>query len=443
MSKQMKKPFIEVDLESFRLPEYITKPLIGFEFPTNKETGEVFPDCCTFHKSVSEGAELWFAKFPNCCKEHEVLPSKKWFAKSNYSETVKKIVNQLAFTEHQIQERIENEDWYSDITEYIEYNVFSFGHPAIGLHLYFGNLKQSLQKSNRVMPEGRRRKLIEFIDQYYNVGTKEVKEGKATDLNILYVTYRDWLKIFPFEISFLAHLRPQLENQLPILSEPPKVNRYSGIAKARMHTKASLVECLMNTTNSILKELNTYSLYTKGLLSEPQKVQLELVVSERKMKLEHGYINNSKDEETRYRKILKAWFADEKKFVEEITTLLKLKVEETGPEKRLKSIWLAEPKIAVSGFLELGIELGIWNEQYHLITQKASIYGTGKTLLGSLAIALRGHAISEHTDYKEIGKVFCQVFNINLNESTKEPYKAFSSGNVGIIAELKRAFRIK
>lgn len=439
----MKKPFIEVDIENFSLYPFNTNPVKGFEFPTNKETNEVFPNCCPFHKWVLEGAELWFAKFPNCCKEHEVLPTKEWFDKTTYLGTAQKIVNQVVYTEHLIEDRIKNEDWYSDITEYIEYNVDSFGHPAIGLHLYFESLKQSLQTSNRKMPEDRRLKLIEFIGKYYSGGTKEVGEARETDLNILYGTYRDWLKIFPFEISFLAHLKPHLEKQLPILHEQPKVNRYSGIAKAKMHTKASLIACLLDTTNSILRELNTYSLYSKGLLSEPQKVQLELVLSERKMKLERGYINNSKDEETRYRKILKAWFADEKKFVEEITTLLKLKVEETGPEKRLKSIWLAEPKITVSGFLELGIELGIWNEQYHLITQKATLYGTGKTLLGSLAIALRGHAISESTDYKEIGKVFCQVFNINVNVLTKEPYKAFSSGNVRIIAELKRAFRIK
>jgi hypothetical protein len=41
------------------------------------------------------------------------------------------------------------------------------------------------------------------------------------------------------------------------------------------------------------------------------------------MKLKQGYVNSSKDEEQRYRKILKEWFADEKRFIDEVTPLVK------------------------------------------------------------------------------------------------------------------------
>jgi hypothetical protein len=109
----------------------------------------------------------------------------------------------------------------------------------------------------------------------------------------------------------------------------------------------------------------------------------------------------------------------------------------------LYEIWLSNPKITIEDFLQLGIDKGIWNEQYNIITAKGSLYGTGKSLLGNLYIALKGYAINENTDYKLVGKAFCDTFNIKRNEKIKEPYKVFSSGNQKIIKQFKTAFSIR
>jgi len=315
----MNKPFIEIDAEHFTLSAFETKPIEGYEAPTNKETGEQFPNCCPFHKSVFEGAESWFLKFPNCCDQHKAMVSKWWYNKANYSGIAEKIVKQLSYTEHHISERINIDDWYKDLTDYIEYNVSSFGHPAIGLHLYLGNVQHYIKNANSEIPKDKRQRLIEFIETYYN----NPKEHTKTDLNILYGTYQKWLKVFPFEISFFANLKPHFEKQLPILNGKPETNKYTGIAKVKMHTKGSLIDVLLNLTNNLLTQINTTTLHEKGLLTEPQKIKLELVLNERKMKLKQGYVNSSKDEEQRYRKILKEWFADEKRFIDEVTPLVK------------------------------------------------------------------------------------------------------------------------
>src|SRR5690606_9081667 len=84
------------------------------------------------------------------------------------------------------------------------------------------------------------------------------------------------------------------------------------------------------------------------------------------------------------------------------------------PEPELNKIWLSEPKISVDDLLTSGIEKGIWNDEYQIITAKGSLYGTGKTMLGSLFIALKGFAVSENIDYKEAGKVFCSFFNVPI-----------------------------
>ena len=315
----MNKPFIEIDAEHFTFSAFETKPIEGYEAPTNKETGEQFPNCCPFHKSVFEGAESWFSEFPNCCDQHKAMVSKWWYNKANYSGIAEKIVKQLSYTEHHISERINIDDWYKDITDYIEYNVSSFGHPAIGLHLYLGNVQHYIKNTNSEIPKNKRQQLIEFIETYYN----SPKEQTKTDLNILYSTYQKWLKVFPFEISFFSTLKPHFEKQLPILNGKPETNKYTGLAKVKMHTKGSLIDVLLNLTNNLIAQINTTTLYEKGLLTEPQKIKLELVLNERKMKLKQGYVNSSKDEEQRYRKILKEWFADEKRFIDEVTPIVK------------------------------------------------------------------------------------------------------------------------
>ena len=318
----MNKPFIEIDAEHFTLSAFETKPIEGYEAPTNKETGEQFPNCCPFHKSVFEGAESWFSKFPNCCDQHKAMVSKWWYNKANYSGIAEKIVKQLSYTEHHISERINIDDWYKDITDYIEYNVSSFGHPAIGLHLYLGNVQHYIKNTNSEIPKIKRQVLIEFIETYYN-SPIDIDKTNKTDLNVLYSTYQKWLKVFPFEISFFSTLKPHFEKQLPILNGKPETNKYTGLAKVKMHTKGSLIDVLLNLTNNLLTRINTTTLYEKGLLTEPQKIKLELVLNERKMKLKQGYVNSSKDEEQRYRKILKEWFADEKRFIDEVTPIVK------------------------------------------------------------------------------------------------------------------------
>jgi len=318
----MNKPFIEIDAEHFTLSAFETKPIEGYEAPTNKETGEQFPNCCPFHKSVFEGAESWFLKFPNCCDQHKAMVSKWWYNKANYSGIAEKIVKQLSYTEHHISERINIDDWYKDITDYIEYNVSSFGHPAIGLHLYLGNIQHYIKNTKSEIPKIKRQVLIEFVETYYN-SPIDIDKTNKTDLNVLYSTYQKWLKVFPFEISFFSTLKPHFEKQLPILNGKPETNKYTGLAKVKMHTKGSLIDVLLNLTNNLLTQINTTTLYEKGLLTEPQKIKLELVLNERKMKLKQGYVNGSKDEGQRYRKILKEWFADEKRFIDEVTPIVK------------------------------------------------------------------------------------------------------------------------
>ncbi len=110
--------------------------------------------------------------------------------------------------------------------------------------------------------------------------------------------------------------------------------------------------------------------------------------------------------------------------------------------KELKKIWLATAKISIHDFIDIGVNNHIWDEDYRIISKRGNLYGSGKSLLSSLSIALKNYAIPEIIDYKIVGSAFCKAFNIKNNENTKEKYKAFSSGNPEIIKEFKRLYKI-
>jgi len=112
--------------------------------------------------------------------------------------------------------------------------------------------------------------------------------------------------------------------------------------------------------------------------------------------------------------------------------------------EKLKSIWLTDPRLSVEDFIQKGNDKGFWNDNFQLTLQRSSsTYGTGKTFLGNIFIAFKDWSIPNHLDYTEGGRIFCEVFNIKIKESTKEPYKAFSSANRKQIAEIKRTFGIR
>ncbi|WNH07663.1 hypothetical protein [Thalassobellus suaedae] len=111
--------------------------------------------------------------------------------------------------------------------------------------------------------------------------------------------------------------------------------------------------------------------------------------------------------------------------------------------KPLSNIWIPNAKISLQHLLEIGIENKIWDENYNIITKRNSLYGSGKSLLASLSIALKNFAYPDTYDHKILGNAFCKVFNVTINEETKEPYKSFETGNTKYIKEFKRLLQIK
>ena len=262
--------------------------------------------------------------FPYCCSYHSKLRNVKEFDRALFVNVPVLVAKKIIYTNQHITNNHSSENWYKLITDYIDWTVESFGQmpkdcgEPLYLTDFFFFVTDSLKRNEEMKAETKAR-LLEFLNKY-----QTPNESTKTDLNVLLSTYQSWFKIFPFELnSYFGNLKQHFEKQLPILNGKAEINIYSGIAKFKMHTKSSLIEALINLTNNLLTQINGVTLYEKGLLTDANKIKLELVINRRKLKLKQGYKNSSPNEEQRYRKILKEWFKDEKIFIDEITPLLK------------------------------------------------------------------------------------------------------------------------
>lgn len=366
--------------------------------------------------------------FPYCCKWHEQLLNVKEFNRAYFNGVPEMSAKKVVYTNQLIINKHNTENWYKVITDYIEITVESFGQMPTGcgapvfLSDYFFYVTDLLKRNKEITPEKKTR-LLEFLNTY-----QTPNESPKTDFNILLSTYQKWLKEFPFDLnSYFGNLKQHFEKQLPILDGKAETNIYSGMAKAKMHTKSSLIEALINLTNNLLTQINGVTLYEKGLITDANKIKLELVINSRKLKLKQGYKNSSPNEEQRYRKILKEWFNDEKKFIDEITPLLKALPPQQNETKTDK----LKAELGKYGFFELSKVKQLSEPNKQSLIELISTNDLPYSIAMFEYLGFLKHLKAEHftTDYK-LFKAVAKWFEVDeravkgniyvLNEHSKE-----------------------
>jgi hypothetical protein len=298
----MVKRYIKITLNHSLFKEFEIKPIEGYSEHINELTGEKFPYCCETHKKI-------YNDLKELCNEPV------------YAHLPDKIIRQFTYTEFHIIKQIEIDDWYKDITDYIEWNYFSFGNLAYGQRIYTLLIKELIEHHLEGIAKEKRDKLLDNIRRYFNA---DIKASEEPDLDIIYSTYENWLNLFPFELTnYFGNLKQYFESGLPIINTKEERNIYINISHVKFHSKTSLVEVLVNLTNDLLTKISGVMLYEKGNIGNTEKIQWDLAISSRKLKLKQGYIDKSINEEYRYIQIIEDWFKDEKNFFNEITPLLK------------------------------------------------------------------------------------------------------------------------
>ena len=265
--------------------------------------------------------EVKYKKFPNCCEYHKNLLNAKWFNQNDFAGAPQLFTDRLFYSWHHILNFIEKENWEQEILDFLEHSIASFGSfpEGYGEPLYLSNFMHQLKlfvNSLKILPE-RKNIIISYLDNYGKTKTNK----KNTDLNILIQIYNQWYNNFPFELSFFNHLKLQFSKNLPLFENPRK-NKYTGLTTFTAISKAQLFNYLITVTNKILTEINIDALIEKGFALDLDITKLELIRQQRKQKIKKGYISQSRDEGTRYRKILKEWLKDEISFIDKIKPLI-------------------------------------------------------------------------------------------------------------------------
>ena len=302
----------QISSKDFEIKKEETQPLKGYQAPDN------FPNSCP---SLFDMAFAKFHQFPNCCDGHKRLKNAAWFSKINYAYLPYKLISTIHYTWDCISRSINNPDWYKQITDYIEYTANSYGQlpdgygEPVGLSVYLHNIINGIEESKDIL-EPKKKQLLLFMKKYWE--KEEVPEH--TDINLLIGTYKEWFSIFPFELSFLSHLKPHFEKQLPIMKGKGETNIYSGFTGFHLKTKKELITFLTSVTMTIIKAINTRNLYEQGLLTDINKTRLEVLMSQRKVEMEA--LNKIEwNDRKEYVKLLNRWLKGEKSFLKELSEL--------------------------------------------------------------------------------------------------------------------------
>lgn len=353
--------------------------------------------------------------FPNCCSQHANLTNLKQFDIGLFLGVPEMTAQKIIYTNQVLINSAKSEDWYKEITDYIELAVETFGDMPKGcgaplfLDQYFKNVKHLIE-TKPVLKKKQKTLLLQFI-KGYEVSNQPDKANQ-TDLNILIQTYEKWYKIFPFDLlSYFGNLKEHFGKAFPIANGRPETNMYSRVTKVKMHTKESLIEALVNLTDSLLTQINAVTLYEKGLITDGNKLKLEVAISERKLKLKQGYKNDSSSEENRYRKILKEWFLDEEKFIEKITPLLKIST--PTPEVETKSVKL-KTSLSQFGFENLPLVKALTQESKDKLVELLNSKGLPYSIAMFDYLGFIKHLEKEHlpTKYK-LEKEVAKWFNVS------------------------------
>lgn len=311
----MQKPFIEIAAKDMIIyPSEIQKPE-GYVSPIN------YPDCCFAHRENFRLLTTYLDIFPRCCERHKEFYRKFKFNKHVvYKDFPIRILNTVEYTQYQISNVIKNDDWFEDISEYLEYAVRSLGQPAIGYHIFLELIESFINNKKSKIPIDKKKAILQLFEEQKNYSPKKEK----SDLNLLYDIYKRWLNFFPFELSFYSHLKSKHFSTLPFIKETVKSNRYLGLVSFTVVTPSELVDFLFKKTVSMLSLINTVELVKEGKIDNAEKTKLDFINHSHQHKQKMLLAAFSKGEK-KYIKTIKEWLDNEKYFFQDIVPIINQK----------------------------------------------------------------------------------------------------------------------
>lgn len=273
----------------------------------------------------------------------------------------------LSYTEFKIRNNLDDANWYKDVTDYIECIVYSFGQPSIGLDKYLYHLKyyvETLHQSFTNYPKEKQILVLEYINRLMTPSKVE-----TPDLNELYETYHKWLNIFPFSLPYFQDLKVYFKNNLPVLDGQPEYNPYTGLSKAKLQTRASLITSLNTATKELLKKIDSSELVRDGAITDPDQHAIAIIGQEHRVK-QMALVEQYSKGEMDYVKVLKKWLKNEVAYFAKISPILHHQFNQPTPKEKIMIRIIDELKPLAGALAQLGFGYYLQTDDYdHLLLE--------------------------------------------------------------------------
>lgn len=306
--------FAELPSSDFEIKEFNTNPIDSYIEPDR------FPNCCEWHEDIYKQAQRIFDEFPNCCPSHRNLIDQPWFNKIDYTYLPLKLVSTIAYSLHCIGANTNEPAWYKQITDYLDYTISSYGQfpegfgSPLGLSQYISTIEQEVLYIDK-LTDNQKYAILEFLEKF----TVHRQLKRAPELNKLIGVYKQWIRIFPFEICSLGYLKPYYQSQIPIISKMNR-NMYSGEISNQIITNGELINNLSNITKSIIIHLNQLEEFKSSKRLDRQNTKIQLANAHHNLIQESVLQEELSDKP--YYKILDKWLLNEKKHINELEAIL-------------------------------------------------------------------------------------------------------------------------
>lgn len=313
--REGKQHFVEIDADDFIFEQVEIAPLDGYEVKSS------FPHCCPWHENLLKVAQDFYDRFPDCCDRHRLLKEEKWFNKKEHSGLPMKIVRSISYTEHCIELNAKKQGWYKAITDYIYVIVDSFGQlpdkfgGPLGVSIYLNGIERLFGISNE-LDQSQRKKLTDYIGRFRNISAPK----KQTDLNQLVTIYKQWLAIFPFDISYLGQFKAHFEHKLPLFCGEMETNMYTGITSYKPLRKKKLLGYLNDITQDIFMKVKELEEFKNSKQNIREKTRLE--IANARHNLRQAALFDGKLEQEPYWQFIKKWLNNERDHIKELGEIL-------------------------------------------------------------------------------------------------------------------------
>jgi hypothetical protein len=289
-------PMLKIQGGIIFLHPFKSSPLQGFDSDNAFQNSELFLN------SITEDANEWFEKFPDCCDQHKQLSEMGEFDKKKFDFIPNQILNNVKYFGYALETFIDKDGGINEIKDYLDYLIQSFGNPNIGGHIFESNVIHFIENGSLRDKDFTDDQRLEFLQHFER--EKPRLDLDERDIESLYEVFQKWIVAIP-NIGKFEELKNQFKGKVPmdIFANESKTNKYTGTTLLKTRSKSELLEFLMNLTNDILK------ISQNEVSKENYNKNEFIIIAEERLRIKQNILlsKNTNEFESNYLELIEQW----------------------------------------------------------------------------------------------------------------------------------------